>query len=681
MKRLLLIITTVLLFTLNTEAQEQTHERLTNLPHLYIDTFTGKSVTSRTEQVLARLWLVDENDAVSYHDSILIRGRGNSTWGLAKKPYRIKFPKKTKFLGSNRANAKKWTLLANHADKTLFRNALASYIGDLCGQTFTPAAKFVDLTLNGKYVGSYQISDQIDVRKKRVNIAEQDYPLTENSNITGGYLVEADGFKDFTNGVNGWNTKRGVPMTVHYPDDEEIDASQLNYIRQFVNNFESLLFSKDYLDEENGYRAYVDSTSLVSWYLASEITANPDYIWSMYYYKEREDDHLYFGPLWDYDIAFNNDNRLTSKDPTHHLMADVAFSNNGLERWINRFWSDEWFQRLVYRSYTRLYAQDLEGKLLNKIDSLNILLQESQALNYEKWNINTRTLREIVLYSTYDEYVEDLREFITERLPALLKEFANRQSDYVDPDDILDQVTPGFIPEPNYYYTLANVSTSTVFDVNDDGKIVGNGRREDSHSQQWQIVTLHNGYQQLINRMSGLALTDPTEGESTETTNLGIQLAVEKADSTSKAQQWHIVSQPDSCFNLNNRKTRHTANLNGGNAKDGTSVLSYTNDSRNATSKNRLWTITPADSIDSEDTGIDNTQIEYALAYDPQQQRLHFGCDDLTSLTFMVSVYDQAGRPVLRFPASQACSVAHLPKGLYIVTWNYQGRHSVKFMR
>jgi spore coat protein CotH len=154
----------------------QEHKRLTNLPHLYINTFTGNPIVSKTEQVWARMWLVDEQDVVTFYDSISIRGRGNSTWNMAKKPYRIKLQEKTKLLGNSRANAKKWTLLANHGDKTLMRNALASYIGDLCGQPFTPAAKFVDLTLNGAYQGCYQLSDQIDIRKKRVNIAEQDYP-------------------------------------------------------------------------------------------------------------------------------------------------------------------------------------------------------------------------------------------------------------------------------------------------------------------------------------------------------------------------------------------------------------------------------------------------------------------------------------------------------------------------
>jgi hypothetical protein len=676
MKRLICICAIVLL-TVGALAQD--HKRLTNLPHLYVNTFTGNPIVSKTQQVLARMWLVDEQDVVTFYDSISIRGRGNSTWNMAKKPYRIKLLKKSKLLGDNHANAKKWTLLANHGDKSMMRNALASYIGDLCGQPFTPAAKFVDLTLNGEYLGNYQLSDQIDVRKKRVNIAEQDYPLTATSNITGGYLVEADGFKDFTNGVNGWYTKKGVPMAVHYPDDEEIDASQLDYIRQFVNNFENSLFTSNYTDADNGYRAYVDSTTLISWYLASEITANPDYVWSMYYYKQRDDDHLYFGPMWDYDIAFNNDNRLTSQDPTHNLMAKVAFANYGLEKWIDRLWSDEWFQRAVYNSYANLYADHLEAKLLNKIDSLNTLLQQSQQLNYQKWNIRTRYLREIVLYSTFGEYVDDLRSFISQRLPALLKAFANRMPDDVDDDET---VTPQFIPS-DYYYAITNAGTSTVFDLNAEGAVVGNASRQASHSQQWRIIPLQNGFLQLINRMNGLALTDPTTGESTETTNLNAQLTVTKADSTNKAQQWHIVSQGGTYYNLNNRKSRHTANLNGGNAADGTSIISYTNDNRNASSNNRLWAITPVDK--TEETGIgdlqDKASLEYALAYDPYSQRLHFGCDDLSALTFMVSVYDQAGHRILQFPASQGCAVDHLPKGLYIVTWYDQGHHSTKFLK
>ena len=189
---------------------------------------------------------------------------------------------------------------------------------------------------------------------------------------------------------------------------------------------------------------------------------------------------------------------------------------------------------------------------------------------------------------------------------------------------------------------------------------------------------------QLINRMNGLALTDPTMGESTETTNLNTQLTVAKADSTNKAQQWHIVKQSGNHYNLNNRKSRHTANLYGGNAADGTSIISYTNDSRNASSNNRLWTITPVDKMEETSIGNleDKASLEYALAYDPSTRELHFGADDAAALGFTARVFDLSGRPVGSFRSDERFSMASMPAGVYVVVWQHGGRtHAVKFGR
>ena len=193
--------------------------RLTNLPTIYIDTYGGAPITSKTNYIYSTLRYVDEQDHVTVYDSVQIRGRGNSTWGLAKKPYKLKFNQKERFLGPQRANAKKWTLLANAADKTLIRNAITAAIGEFTSLVFNPAYKFVDLVLNGTHLGNYQISDHIDVRKRRVNIEEQDLPLAPESDITGGYLLEVDGFKE----GNCFTTSRySVPVRIHYPEDEDI---------------------------------------------------------------------------------------------------------------------------------------------------------------------------------------------------------------------------------------------------------------------------------------------------------------------------------------------------------------------------------------------------------------------------------------------------------------------------
>ena len=74
--------------------------------------------------------------------------------------------------------------------------------------------------------------------------------------------------------------------------------------------------------------------------------------------------------------------------------------------------------------------------------------------------------------------------------------------------------------------------------------------------------------------------------------------------------------------------------------------------------------------------------VDYALAYDPQSGRLHFGCDNLEDLRFMVMVYDNGGRRVRTFRASDGTNLAGLPRGLYMITWSVDGRQrTVKLMK
>ena len=185
-----------------------------------------------------------------------------------------------------------------------------------------------------------------------------------------------------------------------------------------------------------------------------------------------------------------------------------------------------------------------------------------------------------------------------------------------------------------------------------------------------------------MNRATGEALNDPTEGNPTATTEIGTILNVAIADSLDIRQQWDLVKQGDDRFNLINRFSQHEANLSGGSSSDGTRIVSYTSDERNKTSNNRLWTIT---SVDEVVDGIEDTRdddFDYALAYDPTGDRLHFGSERPEGLTFMVNVYDQGGRLMRTFRASEECSLRGLPRGLYIVSWKFAGkRRSVKFIK
>ncbi|MGN1111680.1 MAG: CotH kinase family protein, partial [Acutalibacteraceae bacterium] len=107
-----------------------------------------------------QMLLVDSEGAVSYDGALdSIKGRGNTTWRLDKKPYNIKLPKKASLLGMKAS--KKWCLLANAQEHSMLRNRVAYDLADEVGLDFSPESRFLDLYANGEYLGSYQLSEKV----------------------------------------------------------------------------------------------------------------------------------------------------------------------------------------------------------------------------------------------------------------------------------------------------------------------------------------------------------------------------------------------------------------------------------------------------------------------------------------------------------------------------------------
>lgn len=668
MKRLAFVLLMGLSMVFDAVAQ---YVQKTDLPTIYIETFDGNAITSKEVYKYCRLHYVDEAGLVSHYDSVSIRGRGNSTWNMSKKPYKIKFLSKEKFLGTGRAKAKKWTLLANAGDKTMMRNAVTSAMGEFTSLKFNPAAKFVDLVLNNSYMGTYQISDQVEVRPHRVNVTEQNYPLGTDDNITGGYLLEVDGFRD---GNSFQTSTYSAPVRIHYPEDDEIAERQTIFIKNQVNAFERALAASNFTDSLKGYRAYVDTVSLIDWYLCTEVSANIDGFYSTYFYKEQNNPRFFWGPLWDYDIAYNNDYRVSREhglsSSVSSLMVDIAYS--GSREWVRRMWEDPWFQKRVYHRYKELLDNGLVDYMLNKVDSLQAVLNESQQLNYKKWGISTRMYHEVVLYSSYDQYVNDLKTFITEHCNYLEQAFYSKKP--LEP-------TPPFVPD-DYYYHIVNAKTSKAMDINGTA-VVQYTENKTRESEDWIIKPVGDHFL-IVNRSNKMALNDPTTGSVGPTVNVGAQLNVVTIDAKDSRQLWNLLPQgTDGYYNLENVYSQHVANLEGGRNDDNTAILSYTSDSRNGSSNNRLWRIVANGPLDDVVVGIGNVEPEeYALAYDPQRQWLHFGSATPEALSFPVNVFALDGMRVATFTASEGCSMTGLPAGIYVVTWKV-GRNvrSVKFRK
>ena len=235
-----------------------------------------------------------------------IRGRGNSSWGADKKPYKIKLSKKQDFFGMGAS--KHWVLLANSSDNTLLRNSLSLWLAGKLGMPYTPQFVFADVVMEGKYLGSYYLAEQVRVEESRTEIAELKEEMTEEPDIWGGYLLalhpyEKDPEEDKFITSQGVDLLHVTPSFAEDEGDYQNDA-QRDYIRSYVQKTEDAIFSGDYEKASS----LLDLTSAADYWWMQEICENLDAYRtsSTYLYKEKEEKDgsegkLYFGPVWDFD--------------------------------------------------------------------------------------------------------------------------------------------------------------------------------------------------------------------------------------------------------------------------------------------------------------------------------------------------------------------------------------------
>jgi uncharacterized repeat protein (TIGR02543 family) len=265
--------------------------------------------------------------------SMSIRGRGNSTWEKNdKKPFKIKLDKKADIfsLGKN----KHWVLVANAFDKSLLRDRITAWLGEQMHFEFTPQGVPVDLVLSGeqfgtKYLGSYYLSENVRVDTNRLEIDELKDSDVDMSTISGGYLIQ-NSLQVRPGSPDRFLTKRGVNWATHTPsfdteednlvqetpeegierpllEDSYENHVQQDYIQDHIQKIEDALFAGD-----GSYHKLMDMESAAKYWMVNQACLNADaYVTSStYIYKKRDVDgtvgKLYWGPLWDFDYAWNN---------------------------------------------------------------------------------------------------------------------------------------------------------------------------------------------------------------------------------------------------------------------------------------------------------------------------------------------------------------------------------------
>ena len=364
------------------------------LPIVSINT-SGAAVDSRN-YVDMTLTLAGVTDPlIDVHGSI--RLRGNSTYSLVKKPYRIKFDQKQSLFGLDKA--KSWVLLADYLDpSTLHNYAALTLAGTSEHLDFVPTPHKVNLYLNGEYAGVYTLCEQVQEQAGRLDLKLDITPdMDELSDYN--FLIclnhnapEKAGAKEGETYFYLSNCDRYFEL--EYPTKEDFTTEA-----QFRRFFDAL---EDYMREtvsafQNSSRSYlnknVDMDTLMDLYIVDRIMGERDHHWKsvfMYYRGAEGDAKLHFGPPWDYDFCMYTQ---WTGEPNEEFDLTNKFNPREASLFYRPFLDSTYYSRKVAERY-REHFSDALTEVIGKVEAQAAAMEQSLTHNQDRWYSDKPTITE-----------------------------------------------------------------------------------------------------------------------------------------------------------------------------------------------------------------------------------------------------------------------------------------------
>ena len=185
-----------------------------------------------------------------------------------------------------------------------------------------------------------------------------------------------------------------MTIQIDRPKPEDLAPEQMQYIKQYVTDFENALNGPDFTDPDKGFRKFVDEESFIDYLLLTEICKNVDgYRLSAYFYKDRDSKSpkLAMGPIWDYNLTYGTPIIATEtaseagrSTSTRYVPKDVY----QIPFWWNRLLQDLTFGKKVKERYKALRQTSLTPQRLGAfVDSTTSAVTEARTRNFTKWPV------------------------------------------------------------------------------------------------------------------------------------------------------------------------------------------------------------------------------------------------------------------------------------------------------
>lgn len=366
----------------------------TNVPLISITTDpVVNDITSKTEYLDATLTLNAYGTGDDVTDAaVSIRGRGNTTWRYPKKPYRLKFPKKTALPGVRKA--KNYVLIANYIDATLMKNSLALKLAEMLGMPYANNPVPVNVELNGDYKGAYMLTEKQGINSGSVDIDEQTGILWElDTNYDEDYKFRSPIYN--------------LPVMLADPDPADVVAEGQTPEEWFEP------WKADFIEMERRVRAgeaaeVLDMQQIADFLIVNTVCCNREISWpkSTKLYKASISDLYSFGPVWDFDWGFNfvnstdtpvfqQSSQLLAVNFFRAVILTDAFSKTMAERWA-------YFKENVFDNWMEYF------------DSYAAEIRVSALQNGERWDLVPKYCS-----ADFDNQTAILRQWIIDRVAAI----------------------------------------------------------------------------------------------------------------------------------------------------------------------------------------------------------------------------------------------------------------------
>ncbi|MBQ7078937.1 MAG: CotH kinase family protein, partial [Fibrobacter sp.] len=303
------------------------------IPRVVIETEDLLEINDRETEIPAKMRIWGERYPETGLMEMTIRGRGNLSWSMHQKSYKLEFKNKQTLLGMPKD--RDWALISNYADKSLMKNYLMYHLATKMGMPYVPRCEYVELYLNKEYLGVYLLTETIKKSQNRVNLRQDEM----------SYIVEIDAkFRDGEQVIfSDVISPGGKPFHIHEPQNASIES--LDLLETFIQSFEKYLKGISF-EKNNGLEQWVDIDEYIKHYWLQEFSKNPDAnFYTSVYFSWTRNGVVNMGPIWDFDLSFGGHrNEVTSLPTGWHIKNsywnNYIFRDSVLENSRIRFWQE-----------------------------------------------------------------------------------------------------------------------------------------------------------------------------------------------------------------------------------------------------------------------------------------------------------------------------------------------------